>query len=353
MKNKINKKTKGLTLVELMVAMGIGLFGIFMMSTFYMSFNKDKGRTLNGASALNNSKLAIAMVESDLRNAGYGFTANGTMNCENAYGSYGGSLIENFTIDGILIKDSTGFNGSDEIIIQYASGSNGVGGGMLRSEYTSGGSEMYPTQIFGCHVKDVILLSHGNTCSFQQVSTVDKTSFKIGVQANNEFNAPVSQLSSWPTFPIDSNATCIGGYNRLSYRVGENGTLEKATFPGGYEPLIDNVVAMKAQYGVSDNPNVNKVDRWVNATGDWANISAQERQKIKSIRVGFILRNTEIEKEDVTQECNPETGVGLCIWHSDENNPPPTVNIQTPSNWKKYRYVSLSTIVPLKNMLWN
>lgn len=354
MKN-FQRKDNGFTLVELMVAMVIGLFGVLVMSTFYLTFNKDKGRTLNGASALNNSKLAMAMVESDLRNAGYGLTANGSMNCENAYGNYNGQPIDEFSIDGILIKDSTGFNGSDEIVIQYASGSNGVGGGMLRSAYTSGGSEMFPTQVFGCNVRDVILLAHGNSCSFQQVTSVNKTNFKITVQQNNEFNAPTSQLYSWPTFPIDSYATCIGGYNRLSYRVNGTGSLERATFPGDFEPVMDNVVAMKAQYGISDNPNVNKVDRWVNATGEWAstNINATKRRQIKSIRVGFMMRNTEIENSNVTQACDPATGDGLCIWHADENNPPPVVNIQTPADWQKYRYVSLSTIVPLKNMMWN
>lgn len=346
-------KKEGFTLVELMVAMTIGLFGIFAMSIFYTTFNKDKGRTLNGASALNNSKLAMAMVESDLRNAGYGLTANGSMSCETAYGSYAGKAIEDFTIDGVLIKDSTGFNGSDEIIIQYASGSNGVGGGLLRAAYASGGSEIYPTQIFGCNVKDVVLLAHGSSCSLQQVSTVDKTSFKIGVQENNEYNAPKGELASWPNYPIDANVTCIGGYNKLSYRINDKGTLEKATFPGDFEPVIENVISMKAQYGISNNPNVNKVDSWVNATGDWANITPQRRKQIKSIRIGFMMRNTEIEPTEVTQECDQETGVGLCIWQADKDNPAPEVTITTPADWKKYRYVSLSTIVPLKNMMWN
>lgn len=347
------KKNRGFTLIELLVATSIGLFGIVVMTAFYLNFNKDKSRSLNGASALNNSKLAMAVIESDLRNAGYGITGNGAMNCENAYGRYAGEPIDDLTIDGLLIKDSTGFNDSDEIIIQYGDGSSGVGGGMLRSAYQSGATEMYPTQVFGCNVRDVILINYGDKCSLQQVSSVDKVSFKLGVQQNAEFNAPQSQMGGWPTFPIDSYATCIGGFHRVKYRV-NRGVLEKASFPGDYEGMIDNVVAMKAQYGVSENPNSSTVDKWVNATGEWANLNAEKRKRIKSVRVGFVMRNTEIEKLDVSRVCDPQTNTGLCLWTApDQDNPPPQLNITVPENWQKYRYVTFSTIVPLKNMLWN
>lgn len=347
------KRQKGFTLAELMVGMGIGLFGVLVMSNFYISFNKDRSRAVNGSNALNNSKLAMAVIESDLRNAGYGLTANGGMGCETTYGNYAGTNISDLTTDGILIHDSTGYNSSDEIVIQYASGSNGVGGGLLRSAYASGGSEMYPTQVFGCNVKDVILLAAGKTCALQQVTAVDKSSFKITIQENKEFNPPSKITSSWPTFAIDSNTTCLGGFNRLKYRV-KDGVLEKETFPQAYEPVVENVVAMKAQYGVSDSPSSNDVTQWVSATGDWATITPERRQRIKSIRIGFVMRNTEIEKEAVSQECDPELNVGVCIWQSnDENNPPPELNIVSPTNWQNYRYITLSTIVPLKNMVWN
>ena len=350
---KLNKREKGFTLVELMVAAVIGLFGILVMTNFYLGFNKDKGRAINGANALNNAKLAMAVIESDLRNSGYGLTANGSKGCNQAYAKFNGTAIQDFTIDGILIHDSTGFNGSDDIVIQYADGSNGIGGGMLRSAYAPGGTDLYPSQVFGCNVKDVILLSSADKCSLQQISAVDKTAFKITIQPNSEFNPSQASMAGWPTFPIDSYATCIGNYNRVSYKVSSNGALAKKTFPNDWDNIVDNIVVMKAQYGISNNPAVNKVDQWVNATGNWANIDATKRKQIKSVRIGFVMRNTEIEKNDVTQACNPDTGAGLCIWQGTTGNPPPTINIQNPANWKKYKYVTLSTIVPLKNMLWN
>lgn len=354
----LNKmKKNGFTLIELMIGMAIGLAAILIVTQTYFIFNKDKSRGVNAVDAQNNALLGIYLLENDLKNAGYGLTSNNIASCTTYYANYAGNNIPNFTIDSVLINSGVGYNGSDSITIQYGDSSNGVGGAQLRSSMTAPTGSLYVTQTFGCQTNDVVVVTDGSSCSVMQATTVDSSNLRIDHAANTAYNPPNGTISSWPAYAQNSSATCLGNLNRITYQIGNNGVFQQVTYPNAAKSLFKNVIAMKIQYGVSNSPSNKGITSWVNPTGTWASPTPTQRREIRAIRVALVAKSTEYEKTNVTNVCtnvSGNTNNGPCLWKDTATNPAPTIDLSIGDpNWQHYRYTVLSSIIPLRNIVWN
>ena len=114
---------------------------------------------------------------------------------------------------------------------------------------------------------------------------------------------------------------------------------------------------MQAQYGVSASAASNQVNEWVNATGaTWAAPSVADRNRIKAIRVAVVVRNGLLEKTNVSNGCSSTTAAnptGVCAWDGSTLDEAPVINLTGNADWRRYRYRTFETIIPLRNMLWS
>jgi hypothetical protein len=74
--------------------------------------------------------------------------------------------------------------------------------------------------------------------------------------------------------------------------------------------MANNIVFLKAQYGVDDSPvgGDGIIDKWVPATGTWLNPSGGQIAQIQAIRVALVARSTLREKDIVTP------GASIKLW---------------------------------------
>jgi type IV pilus assembly protein PilW len=74
-------KARGFTLVEVMVAMVIGMIGIIIMMQVFASAEGQKRTTTGTGDAQSNGAMAIYTLQRDIREAGYGFNALNVLGC--------------------------------------------------------------------------------------------------------------------------------------------------------------------------------------------------------------------------------------------------------------------------------
>src|SRR5215831_18237825 len=78
----LHKRARGFSIVELMVAMLIGLIGTIIIFQVFEVSEGIKRTTTSGGDAQQNGAIALYVVEHDLRNAGMGFNETAYAGCK-------------------------------------------------------------------------------------------------------------------------------------------------------------------------------------------------------------------------------------------------------------------------------
>lgn len=117
-------------------------------------------------------------------------------------------------------------------------------------------------------------------------------------------------------------------------------------------PLASNVVNMKVQYGIDTSATPDNIlDTWVPATdAAWTTDAVMAGNlakftQIKAIRIGLIVRSEQYDR-DVTDK-TPWT---LFDCPAHDATCPGRLTGTLPANW---RYRTYETVIPLRNQLWN
>ena len=105
----------GMTMVEILVAVMIGLIGILIITQAYITGDRFNRSTLGEGGAQTNGLLALYSVERDMRVAGYGISNTAAMGCNQIYWYYdpnyssniGGGTLPNITLAPVLIGKDT------------------------------------------------------------------------------------------------------------------------------------------------------------------------------------------------------------------------------------------------------
>ena len=125
--------------------------------------------------------------------------------------------------------------------------------------------------------------------------------------------------------------------------------------PDPSNPLAQNIVLMKAQYGV-DSDNDGDVDSWTAATGGYAvatvlGFTASQISTIKAIRLAIVVRSDEPDLKDAAL-----TGQSAVLFNCSANTDagcPGRLTLDDTSLRDNYRYRIYETVVPMRNAIWN
>ncbi|MBP7081338.1 MAG: PilW family protein, partial [Rhodocyclaceae bacterium] len=105
--------------------------------------------------------------------------------------------------------------------------------------------------------------------------------------------------------------------------------------------LVDGIVFMKAQYGLSANATSSTVLQWVSGA---TVINSSNVDRVVALRIGVVARSTKREDGEIDQP-NP-----LPLFDEKAATGTDAVTYAVPDLNARYR--AYSTIVPLKNMIW-
>lgn len=342
------KSQLGLTLVELMVAMVIGLITTLVITQISASSEARRRATGGISGAQSTGNTALYMLERDLRLAGYGFGNADLMGCSvNAIDTTRSSGTQSFSFAFQPMLITVNASGSDSIRVLSGSSSLVV----AKLVYTTSTTTTKKlTNRAGLLRGDLIVVTEAgspNKCALFEVT--DNTnadlltlSHATGSYTNETGAAATARYNPTASFGLTFAAGSIydlGAQARLNdYSVNSIGQLILAdVLRGTSTVLAEGVVRLKAQYWDGT--------AWTTTApttpAGWSAVSA--------IRLGILVRSTDYSKTTVTGTA-PAWGGGSFtmtdLGGASDTNP------DSDRNWRRYRYRVYETKVPLKNILW-
>ncbi|MGE5386022.1 MAG: PilW family protein [Betaproteobacteria bacterium] len=375
-----HRKTLGFSLIELLVAMVIGLITVVVIGQVMAVSEGQKRTTTTGSDAMVNAALGLYTVERDVKNSGYGMMATlGSLGCE-IKATFKGVALPSFTLTPVTITD--GAAGAPDTIRVLASAKNGITlPTTINVLHPKNAANFFVDSDAGIQEGDLMIAvprspSASNWCSvFQVTGTGGGGGGGGGGQGKNQV-IHNSGKSEWNTptndnFPTDGYAPNdylinLGQFLDHTYSINANNLrltqFETATATKTELDIYPQIIQMQAVYGKDTNDDC-VVDTW-NAVQPTTNA---EWQQIRSVRIALVARSQVREKGNVTlsesevsaaQKCNTATPhSALVCWKPDPTSATSGVEINlniggANPDWQRYRYRVFETSVPVRNLIW-
>jgi type IV pilus assembly protein PilW len=391
------RRTRGFTLVELIVAMAIGSIVALALLVSVMGTAQQFRRIGTAANAEVNAQVALSMMDTAGRTAGVGLFADGKMLCPglNARRSNGTVVSNGATLMPARIIDGGSASASDTVIFTGLGGA-GVGSGAPvvvnmtsvtgpivvneASDLANGdlalvgvpGSTTAPCTLFAVTAAPL----SGTACSGNatQCRTLQRATTNLvngpastytteplyGFQPGSGVSGPASVHRVGAQFMQEAFAVqCQALVQYNAFEVSPSCTQSPMNFGAGVNALATDVVLMHAQYGITSAANSDVVASWVDATGSWAAPSAADIGRIKAVRIVVVVRSKEPDGEAVTAatcvNASSISNTGPCSF-SDAGAPVINVSaVPVPAGrtWQNYRYRVHQAVIPLRNVIWS
>lgn len=249
----------GLSLVELLVGLLIGLIATLAISNLFSGFEARKRMIAGGADAQSSGVLAMYYMQRDAQNAGYGLPLYNSSDPSPLLCPIDTSINQAgvvINLSPVIIVD--GGTGNDIVRIRY--GNPASGGASLRAT----GTITYPTldgRLIGCQENDVVLFHQTPANPNCSLGRLQKLNADRTINTLSELNtpptaSPVSILNG----ANQVRFSCLGAWNQYEYSVNAameltrtGGTSSAAPFPNSTAvPVASDIVALQAQYGVTN-----------------------------------------------------------------------------------------------------
>jgi type IV pilus assembly protein PilW len=375
---KTQRRQRGMSLIEIMVGVLIGLIGCVVIFQMYSVADARKRTIASGSDMDITGRLGLMSLERDLQLAGYGFgmaasptaTLGGTtLGCNvAAYDNARPTPDFTFRFAPVVITD--GAAGAPDTIAVLKGSSTMVAAPKVidlgsaiatRVKADTGGRT-------GIRIGDLVLAVYKNLAG----TTHDCALFEITSDTNAD------QL----TFDHAAGARhnkgsgfALGGEGRL-YGLGAAAARSVWSVSGGRlavandlfwtdtdgdgqndrREVADSIVNLQAQYGVDTTVAAPTPDGIVSG---WSNSAPADWSNLLAIRFALLTRSAQFERQKVT------TAVPRWSASGDGSDPPseaPFVmtnldgtadsdDADSPNNWRYYRYNVFEAVVPLRNTI--
>ena len=356
-------KQRGMSLVEVLVAVAIGLIGMLVITQAYLATDKFNRSTMGENGAQTNGAIALYTIARDLRMSGYGISDTAAFGCGKIKWYYdpnfsisAGGTLPDIILAPVYITVTPGQ--PDQITTMYST-SDRVIPGKLTSTMPLPSSELNVDNPVAFEDNDLVLMVSSAspvTCTMEQVTQVQPAAAKMqhnpGVTA--PYNPPAGGMGSFPAYKKDDLVVNLGNPRVRTYSIANGNlrvidTLLQATGVAPYD-IANGVVDLRAEYGKDNGVNNGTVSNSVYAADDGivdsydnvAPASAAEWAQVLSIRVAVLARIGVYEKP-TGGVCTATTAAPS--WTGGSFTLPEGL----PSC---YRYRVFQTVVPLRNLIW-
>jgi type IV pilus assembly protein PilW len=388
-------KQKGMTLVELMVAMTIGLGITLAISSVLIVSDSHKRITTSTNDTQQTGMYGYYAIDKVLRGAGSAIAESafpsdvGVLGCHlNAgaifprggafpvpFAGFLGGAANTLKVAPVLIGSAQSQGGSDVLMVMGGSGS---AGGVSR-QITGGGDAVTATldNTVGFAISDLVLVSQSGVpeCLMEQVANITSPALNLGgtyytasagatnmatlAASTSTFVTPIGNAAAnniqFTLFGVDNNRTLY------SYDLLQNLKLVAGAGGDTAQAIADNVVQMNALYGIDTNGDGIQ-DAWTAPVGgtvpawDINTVMATPAQmrQIVSVRVALVIRgeyyDTKRTPAGVPVPVSPTT---LTIFNGLTNSAGTSLAqvINLSLTDQQFRYRVFEFTVPLRNML--
>ncbi|HSH96921.1 MAG: PilW family protein [Methylophilaceae bacterium] len=367
-----SKTSSGFTLVEVMVAMVIGLLGVIVIMQVFALFEGQKRSTTGGADAQNNGAIALYGIQRDIRQSGWGFNAPNLIGCTATLPA--GTSAKTLPLAPVTINPSTaiipaGDADTDRLLVYYGNGNGASEGDIINAQLTT---QQYgvatPTSFSTGDYVIAEPLTRPSPCSLtieKATVTLPKVNVQVPTGVASVVTGSLYNLGASPR--IMAYAIRSGRLMACDYFVNDCSATAGLTDASIWVPLSDNIVSLRAQYGRDTNTPIDGVVDIYDQTTPATEIAGTKNNcdwlKISSIQFVLVSRSSQPEKTLVTNTATSNT----VTWRGQSASvaaalPPanvstqiqlssiPTSIIPTGFSWQNYRYKVFQTVVPLRNI---
>ncbi len=358
------RSTKGFSLVEIMVALVIGMIAVLVVMQVARLAEGQKRATTGAGDAQSNAALAIYSIQRDIKQAGYGMTSLGVFGCPLTLATASNhqlAALAPITINPPVTDVVAGDANTDTLLVVYGGGVGAPEGDSIVSVGPVGTNQriglLSPTNfrsgeyVFAAPKAP----TNGCTLTMRAIGAVEATSITVpDIDATEDM-----ALFGFGTRPrIVAYAIRGGNLTVCDYMQGNCSTACEAgntTCNASWAVVAQNIVSLRAQYGRdATTPFDGSVDTWDQTTptntagnqeayaGAWAAIPA--------VRLALVTRNSQPDRDVVTSDQPIWTGST-----DEEGNPAAEIKLSADpddDSWKHFRYQVYEAIVPLRNLPW-
>jgi len=367
----------GMSLVEILAAMLVGLIGMTVIMQVF-SVSESRKRTTTGTSdAQITGNIAMFTLEHALRNAGYGMISanNNMLGCTTVgYDNTRNTPDFNFTMAPVVILDGAG-GAPDDITLMFGNAPQMVDGTVFAAGAASDAD--YPlTNAAGIRVGALAVASDpvaGLNCAMVEV-----TGFAAGAVNNvqhvngatytytNNYGFPVTEVATrnkpggvvvGGNYTTDAVLFSLGRSPTVTTYLIEDDKLQTKTllpYDAAQDPdnddlsdaeVADGIVQLQGQYGKDTNAD-QLVDTWDNVTP----VTTAGWLQVRATRFAVLVRSQQFERTAVTTVAPTWYGGAFTLTNLDGT---PDTNPGGANDWRNYRYRTYQTVVPLRNMIWS
>jgi type IV pilus assembly protein PilW len=375
-----------MTLVELMVALLLGLVTTYFISQVFAVAEGQKRSATFGTDAQVNGSVALDTLRRRVMGAGYGVvSAPSALGCPitGRYGTSGSTTAApSITLAPVAITPGSSASAPSDAITLLTSTKPSFSA-PVKTSAMHDSSDAYASFVIvegssdGIKEGDTILAiptdwSATNKCLLltvkQDTSVPDTTLSRLRIPhvaspAASSWNATNS--SDWPTGGFDKNSLIVnfGNPQRVIYSVSGDSLVAQTWTQegiGGLEALNSGIVMLKALYGRDTDGN-GTVDVYDTTTptnnAEWRNVL--------SVRLVVVARSGQRERDEVTTAEPTWNAAGSAAVTYDAYPGARTTcaagtatcDLPLPigylSDWKHYRYKVFDSAVQVRNLMWN
>ena len=336
---RLRGRSRGFSLIELMIGVVFSMMGLAAVSVMMMNFSKKRSSITETLSAQDNGVMALYRLERDVGQAGYGLMS--LQSCA----TIANGASPSFTPWPVQITDG-GTGVSDTLAVKGTNPASGVPGTELD---TSSGTSMNSVQYnvrssAGFAINDIVVSTLA--CAMTSVTSTAATSLGYTYGSVLATSSAAGYLAYFGQ---------PGEFFNRQYGIATTG-LTVADYPAfTTNTLVDNIVFLKAQYGlassISGSPAT--VARWVSGAttldGTTCVGTSVHPACVVALRVGLVARSASSGPETIDQP-NPLPVLPQILSGVTEIGAAVTYSI--PAGGTTVRYRAYSTIIPLKNVIW-
>jgi len=360
-----SKRHRGFTLIELMVAMLLGLITTLIIAEVMLKSEGNRRTTTDGSDAQLNGAMALYTMQRDITMAGYGIISTNTvLGCE-VRGKYGNNAAHSFTLAPVVITAGASGDVSDSITV-LRSGSNGYAVPIVTTGTHANTDTFFNVQsTLGVSLGDLML-----AMPVAPDSTHWCTMFTVNAGATSSLTATTipneTATTSWSPAATNMPTSYASGsmlakisqlvYRRFSVSSNDLVSTDLITDTDGTatNTIGPQIVLLKAYYGKDINADgaVDTYDTTTpTTTAGWL--------QIKTIRIAVVARSAQREKDAVTTT-NPlwDVGKATSVINASACGASKCMPLEihpasgADTEWQHYRYKVYDTVIPLRNMLW-
>lgn len=355
---------RGFGLVEVMIALAIGMLGMLAIMQAFAVNERYKENTVSGSNAQTNGAIALFTIERDVRMSGYGIANTGALGCssiqyhyDGAYsnppGGGSGAPLPTLIMAPVVITQGTGTN-PDTITTMSSSNAYRFAPATITSTMPHSSAELNLDDVTGFSDGDLVIATQGTSCALMQVTQVQTAALKL--QHNPGSSAPFNPAggtNALPAFTAGAQLFNMGNPQIRTYAIDTSNNLTIAEWrlvltsgaAAATNVIVDEIVDLQAEYGVDDGSNGGTAnDGILDGYTTVTPTSSTGWTQVLAIRLAVLAR-AGYERPDSGGACTATLATKPPSWAAGNLNVPGGL----PSC---YRFRVFETTVPVRNMIW-